>query len=373
MKKVIILTTSTGQGHNQAAKSLTDLLQKNNYKCIKYDFLSNSSRFLTNIIINGYTVSAMSFPSIYGLIYRLTNNRFTNILINIPFLFIRKRLYNLIKSEKPDLIISTHPLGVGILNKLKEEGLDIPFISVVTDFKAHYSYISKNVDIYITGSDYTKKSLIDKNIEGNRIYPLGIPIKESFFDRDENIPYIKNKEYFNILLMSGSMGLKNISYVLDELLENQHKLRITVVCGNNISLKNNLMDHCNKNYKNKKLHILGFSNDIASFMEYSDVIISKPGGLTVTESIAKNLPLIIPFAIPGQEKENTEFLTKEGYALSTNNIKEINPLINSLIKDSSILENMKHKLEDLSNTYSQTSIVDIVNDLTYKKNNTKVK
>lgn len=372
MKKVIILTTSTGQGHNQAAKSLIDLLQKNNYECIRYDFLGNSSRFLTDIIINGYTVSAMSFPSVYGLLYKLTNNRFTNILINIPFLFIRKRLYNLINTEKPDVIISTHPLGVGIMDKLKKQGLAIPFISVVTDFKAHYSYISKNADIYITGSNYTKQSLIEKSIEENRIFPLGIPIKESFFDKDENIPSIKGNEYFNILLMSGSMGLKDISYVLDELLKNKNKLRITVVCGNNDSLKNNLMNRCNKDYKNKKLHILGFSNDIASFMEYSDVIISKPGGLTVTESIVKNLPLIIPFAIPGQEKENTEFLTKEGYALSTNNIKEINPLIDSLIEDKSILEDMKHKLADLSNTYSSASIVDIVNDLTYKKNNTKV-
>lgn len=372
MKKVIVLTTSTGQGHNQAAKSLIDLLQKNNYKCIKYDFLSDSSKFLKDIIINGYTLSAMSFPGIYGLLYKVTNNRLTNILIDIPFLFIKKRLYDLIKLEKPDLIISTHPLGVGIMNKLKNQGLDIPFLCVVTDFKAHYSYISNNVDIYITGSNYTKKSLMDKNIEENKIYPLGIPIKDSFFDRDENIPHIKNKEYFNILLMSGSMGLKDISYVLDELLKNKHKLRITVVCGNNTSLKESLMVHCNEDYKDKKLHILGFSNDIASFMEYSDVIISKPGGLTVTESIAKNLPLIIPFAIPGQEKENTEFLTKEGYALSTDNIKEINPLIDSLIEDSSILENMKHKLENLSNTYSSASIVDIVDDLTYKKNNTKV-
>lgn len=367
MKRVLILTTSTGQGHNQAAKSLSELLQKNDYECISYDFLSNSSKFLINAVVGGYEVSAMSFPGIYGFIYKLTNNRFINTLDNIPFLFVKKRLANLISLKKPDIIISTHPLCVCIMDKLKQEGLNIPFISVVTDFKAHYTYIGKNVDAYITGSDYTKQSLINKNIKKDRIFPFGIPIRESFFDRDKNIPHIKGKEYFNILLMSGSMGLKDISYVLDELLKNDNKLRITVVCGNNKNLKHNLMKHCTKEYKDKKLHILGFSNDISSFMEYSDVIISKPGGLTVTESIAKNLPLIIPFAIPGQEKENTEFLTKEGYAFHVNDMKEINPIIDSLIENPDILEEMKNKLKSLADTYSSSSIVDLVNHLISNK------
>ena len=372
MKKVLILTTSTGQGHNQAAKSLSELFERANYNYTTYDFLSNSSKFLIDTIVGGYEVSAMSFPGFYGFFYKLTNIRCINSLTNILFLFVRKRLAKLIDKEKPDIIIATHPLSVCIVNKLKKKGLNIPFISVVTDFKAHYTYIGKNVDAYITGSEYTKQSLIDKKIDKNKIFPLGIPIRESFFERDENIPYIKTNEYFNILLMSGSMGLKDISYVLDELLKNDNKLRITVVCGNNRKLKNDLMKHCSENHKNKKLHILGFSNDIASFMEYSDVIISKPGGLTVTESIVKNLPLIIPFAIPGQEKENTEFLTSEGYAFCVNNIKEINPLINSLIEDPSKLTVMKKRLNSLSNTYSPSSIIDLSNKLISKKTDTKV-
>ena len=119
------------------------------------------------------------------------------------------------------------------------------------------------------------------------------------------------------------------------------------------------MERCNHEFPNKKLHILGFSNDIASFMEYSDVIISKPGGLTVTESIAKNLPLIIPFAIPGQEKENTEFLSKEGYAICVDDIKEINTIIDSLIENPEKLNSMRDKLKSLASTYSVLSIVEL--------------
>ena len=245
--------------------------------------------------------------------------------------------------------------------------MKIPFISVVTDFKAHYTYVHPSVDAYITGSQFTKDSLIKHGIDSSKIFPYGIPIRESFFERNETIPEIKDDEYFNLLLMSGSMGLKNISYVLDELLNNKHKLRITVVCGKNKKLKCSLLKKSQHTYIDKKLHILGFSNDIASFMEYSDLIISKPGGLTVSEAIAKNLPLIIPFAIPGQEMENTEFLTSNGYAYYINNVKEINNLIDMLIDNPKYLIDAKKNLKELASTYTIKAIVDLANNLIEKK------
>ena len=102
-------------------------------------------------------------------------------------------------------------------------------------------------------------------------------------------------------------------------------------------------------------------------MEYSDLIISKPGGLTVSEAIVKNLPLIIPFAIPGQEMENTEFLTSNGYAYYINNVKEINNLIDMLIDNPKYLIDAKKNLKELASTYSIKAIVDLANNLIEKK------
>lgn len=363
MKKVLILTTSTGQGHNHAANALCELLKKNGFKYAKHDFLEGSSKLLTNAIIGGYELSATRFSHIYGLSYVLTNNKFINPISTIPFHFVIKRIQAIIDKEKPNLIITTHPISVSILDNLKKHGLNIPIISVVTDFKPHYTYISKRLDAYITGSEYTKEWLVKKGIEKSRVYPLGIPINSCFFLKDKNIDILKRDTYFNILLMSGSMGLKNISYVLQELLYNEHKLRITVVCGNNKSLKESLDELSINSYKNKKLHIVGFSTDIATFMEYSDVLISKPGGLTVTEAIAKNLPLIIPFAIYGQETENTKFLCENGYAIKAKSISSINPIVNNLIENEDKLQNMREKLASLANTYSGDKIIELSNRL----------
>lgn len=367
MKKVLVLTTSTGQGHNQAADSLIEALTIDGFECIKHDFLASNSRFLNDTIVRGYEISASKLPNIYGWFYKLTDREFIYRLLPLVFGGTDKKLNKLISEVKPDIIIGTHPFTVNIISRLKRKGMNVPFISVVTDFRAHYTYVHPLVDAYITASEYTKSTLVERGISPNNIYPYGIPIRDNFFERDNNIKNIKDNEYFNLLLMSGSMGLKSISYVLDELLNNSHKLRITVVCGNNKTLKESLLKKAEKNYQGKKLHILGFSNDIATFMEYSDLIISKPGGLTVSEAIVKNLPLIIPFVIPGQEMENTEFLTSNGYAYYVSDIREINSTINKLIEEPNHLLEMRKKLSLLSSSYSIKSMVNLVNILIDKK------
>lgn len=363
MKKVLILTTSTGQGHNQAANSLIEALTGADFECVRHDFLASDNKLINKIVVWGYEFSALKLPHIYGFFYKLTDNKYINNLNNFLFFNVIWKLSKFIEKEKPDLIIGTHPFTVNIIDKLKRKGMSIPFISVVTDFKAHYTYVSTSVDAYVTGSKNTKDYLISEGIKPEIIFPIGIPIKESFFEKDINIPSVKDDEYFSLLLMSGSMGLRNISYVLDELLKNEHKLRITVVCGNNENLRKSLLKKCENDYTNKKIHIFGFSNDIASFMEYSDILISKPGGLTVTEAIIKNLPLIIPFVIPGQEMENVDFLASNGYAYYVNHIKSINSVVNQLIENPTDLNKMKKNLKELSSTYSSKAIIDIANNL----------
>ncbi|MGL4774449.1 MAG: MGDG synthase family glycosyltransferase [Clostridium sp.] len=362
MKKVIILTTSTGQGHNQAASTLCEVFEHEGFKAIKSDFLAINSVVLNKTVVKGYELGASIFPHFYGCFYKLTNLPLINSLLKIPFKNAEKRLWDFINKEKPDIIISTHPLGVNMLHRFKCNGLKTPCISIVTDFKAHYTYISPLINAYITGSEYTKNSLIEKGISSNVIYPAGIPIKEIFFKKTPSTSQLNNN-YFNILLMGGSMGLNKISKVLDQLLVNKNNLNITVICGNNLHLKSSLSEKNYDAYANIKVEILGFTKNIPELMDKSDVIISKPGGLTVSESIAKNLPIIIPFAIPGQEKENTEFLCNNGYAINVPKLKNLNNIINNLISNPNELTKMRKNLVDLSSTYNINKIVEITKEL----------
>lgn len=368
MKKVLILTISTGQGHNQAATSVGESFEKSGYQIIRHDFLAKNSKFLNDIIVIGYELMASKFPNFYGWFYDLTNRPIVNSLLNIPFMHTKRKVSKLIHEINPDVIVGTHALSTRIVSNLKKKGLQTPYILTVTDFKAHYTYISSYVDAYITGSDYTKKSLIEKNINTDKIYPIGIPIDKKFYIDVTHADDLKDDEYFNLLLMSGSFGLDTIFVVMKELLKNKHKLRITVVCGKNKHLKNTLTDYCNNNtFENKKIHILGFTKDIPYLMDYCDIIVSKPGGLTVTESIVKNIPLIIPFSIPGQENENIDFLTSEGYSIKVNSIQDLNSEIDTLIENPDKLKSIKNKIQTLADTYSLEKIVDIAENL-IKKN-----
>ena len=368
MNKILILTTSTGEGHNQAAKSISTTFEKYGYKVICHDFLKNNSKLLTKLFIRGYEISASIFPKTYGFAYKITDKTFINKLLSLVFSITKIKINKLINNIQPDIILVTHPFAVTIVSSLKRKGINIPAIVIVTDFRAHSTYINKNIDAYITASDETKQNLYKQGIDINKIFTYGIPVKDDFFNNNLDTTSLKNTDdYFNILLMGGSMGLKNISYVLKELLNNSHKLRITVVCGKNEELRKNLINENVTPLKNKKLHILGFSKDVDSLMDYSDLIITKPGGLTVTEAINKNLPILIPFAIPGQETQNVDFLTSNGYALYVDNLLELNIIIDDLIENRDKLEKMKSNLYKLSCHYSKENIVKLANKLINKK------
>ena len=363
MKKVLILTTSTGQGHNQAAASVENAFKAHGYTTIKHDFLAHNSKFLNNIVVYGYEFLASKFSFIYGFLYKLSDTKLTNKLLQIPFYFNSKKFYKKINEVQPDLIVASHAFSINILKKFKKIHPNVPYILIVTDFKAHSTYIDNIVDAYITGSEYTKKQLIKSGISPNKIFPIGIPINEKFYKEKTSAEELKD-DYFNLLLMSGSLGLESISLVLKQLLKNENKLRITVVCGKNEKLRKNLVNYChNYNSSNKKLHILGYTTDISYLMDYSDLIISKPGGLTVTESIVKNIPLIIPFVIPGQEQDNADFLVSEGYSISAQSIDDINYVVNHYINNPEALIKIKNKLKDLSASYSINKIVTIGENL----------
>lgn len=358
MKKVLILSTSTGYGHNQAANSLMELIKNDDTEILVHDFLKEN-RFFDRSIVNGYDLCASSLGTLYGLLYKISNIKFINNLVSFLFLPVANKLAKFIDSFNPDLIITTHPLAVSILSYLKKRQIiKVPVISVVTDFKCHYTYVSKIIDHYIVACDFTKENLASKGIPKEKISPFGIPVKQDFYKEDYP-NYVENiiQSPLNILLMGGGMGLDNISKVLKTLIKNENPLNLTIVCGNNAELKEELCKEYGHIKGNKKLNILGYTTEIPKIMKGSDLIITKPGGLTTTESLLSHLPMIIPFIIPGQESENREFLSKSNCAITINHLEELNKVINDLNKDNNKLINMRKSILDVLSSYSPEGII----------------
>ncbi|WP_461206754.1 MGDG synthase family glycosyltransferase [Clostridium sp. DL1XJH146] len=355
MKTVLVLTASTGEGHNQAADSLKKKYEKIGYNAVKYDFLKNTTMIMNSFIVDGYEILAKYYPKIYGNIYKMSDKKSINdILFKRLFIIVQKKIMREIFLTQPDLIVGTHPLSVSVISRLKQkEIIRIPFISVVTDFKAHYTYVDHNVDAYITGSVYTKETLINKGIPAEKIYPFGIPVREEFLCENE----IKESEEdkFSILLMGGSMGLKAMEDILEDIMSNINHPKVTVVCGRNEKLERKL----HEKYKGRNIIILGFTKSIPELMGKHSLIVTKPGGLTVSEAINKEIPMIIPFAIPGQEEENTQFLVESGAALELKHTNNINEMIDLLVNNEQMYDDMKDSIKKIRKNYSLDNFVEV--------------
>ncbi|WP_368293267.1 glycosyltransferase [Dehalobacter sp. TBBPA1] len=365
MPKVMIFSASTGHGHNQAADCLKKELEASGYSVRIVEPLKKEESWIMEALIDdGYHILATRLPKMYGKLYKITYNEFLN--KNVKRILNRAMdsvIEQLIQEYKPDLLITTHPLHVGVVSYLKASGrLNLPFISLVTDYMAHQFYVNSFVDAYIVGSPYTKDTLTEKGVPENKIHIFGIPVREEF--RQPRL--VRNNDVFTLLIMGGSMGIPYIRKCLKTLMENRHHLRILVVCGSNRKLWTDLAKKYEGTFNDKDVVIYGFTSNIYDLMDQSDVIITKPGGLTASEAINKNIPIIIPFFIPGQEEENTEILVKAGVAVRTSRISELNPLIDSFCLNPGLLEEMRENASDLARQLSPGSIVGLADQLLYE-------
>mgnify|MGYP001225580256 FL=1 len=370
MPKALIVSIATGMGHNQAANCIKSELEAAGYSaCIAEPI--KDGRIIDLVINNGFKILAGKMPKMYGRLYKVTERKLLNQgiakFLNVT---LRNILREIIEDHKPDLIISTHPLLVNAVSYVKASGrANIPFIAVVTDYMAHQFYVNKYVDAYIVGSKYTKDTLTAKGVMENKIYTYGIPIRKEFRQPRRIKPGDSTQNnVFSILLMAGSMGIPRIKKCLKILLKNRHNFRLTVVCGHNQKLKEELEEKYCQAANGKDIIVYGFTDEIAKLMDRSDLIITKPGGITVSEAINKNIPIIIPFYIPGQEEENTEILVKAGVAVSVENISELNKTVDMFYENPALLEKMRLKALEFSRELSPDSIVRLADGLIYEYN-----
>lgn len=361
--KILILTSSTGNGHNQAAEATEMILKNENNDVVIYDFFK-TDKFMNTFIVDGYEVYANKLSSLYGAFYRISDKKFIIPVTETFFHTVRKKVLNYINSIKPDLIISTHPLAINILCRLKRDKLiSIPVVSIVTDFKAHYTYIGQEIDLYIVANECTTESLVERGINPSKVQVLGIPIRKDFYKKAHDDIDLSNKTNMSILLMGGGMGMDNISSVLERIVDNPNPLDIIIVCGNNKKLKEHLSLKYDKHYHNKTITILGYTSKVSSIMFNCDLLITKPGGLTTSEAVVSNIPMMIPFTIPGQETDNKDFLVEKNCAIYIDNLNKLNSEINKLIENPKILTELRNNMKTLSLSYCPDKLRDLCMDL----------
>lgn len=323
--KILITYASAGSGHFKAAQAIYNYFRKNSpgdrVKLI--DVLDYAPKFFKSSYINGYALLVNYAPCLWAAGFYVTHVKALRPLIK-QIHFILNRLNTLrfagfLVKEKPEFIISTHFLPLGIISYLKKKHkINSRLITVITDFGVHPFWLSEGADIYIVASEFSRRQLIGEGVKEARIKVSGIPIEEKFsgnFDRSALLEKFKLQDKFTVLIVTGSFGIGPIEEIAD-LLHNQ--AQVLVVCARNRALFNRLK---RKNYPN--VSVFGFVDNMEQLMAVSDIIITKPGGLTISEVLAMELVPIFIAAIPGQEATNIEILTRYGIGLSARGTQEI--------------------------------------------------
>ncbi|MFI3210866.1 MAG: glycosyltransferase [Peptostreptococcaceae bacterium] len=379
-KKILIMSASTGGGHNKAANAIKETIESinENIECEIIDSLKFVNNAMDKVISSGYEKSAIYTPKAYGRVYKLSDINLTNEFKGNPLAKIMARKFRkLLKKSSPDLIIGTHPFPMISLSDIKKSNLDeesqinIPtIISLLTDYTTHSTWVQNEVDYYIVANEFVKELLVFEGISEEIIKPFGIPVEKSFFETNEKEIVFNEMNLdpnkFTVLLMGGSFGAGGIKDALDELIETNRDFQIIVVTGKNESLKEKLTKKLDT--KNKNIHIVGYINNMNDLLAHVDVLITKPGGLTITEALIKNTPMIIPYSIPGQEDENLDFLLNFGVALKPTKKISLSVLINYLIDNPKILLKMKDNINLIKKEDTSIQIKNLVEDILYKKN-----
>lgn len=314
--KVLITYAATGAGHFKAAEAVYDYFRQH---CKHIDVELIGALTKTNAAFRftcnwGYLLLVKYAPLVWYWLFWLTYNKalrkVTRTIFSAANYLNAKNFSRLLIEEKFDFIISTHFLGSEISARLKrQEKINSKLITIITDFGVHPFWICEGTDIYVAASGLTKEQLLSYGIDQGRIKVFGIPINSKFlqqYNRDslrEKFGLERNK--FTVLIATGSFGIGPIEEIVDLL---HQDAQILVVCASNRQLYKRLRK---KNYP--FVSLFGFIDNIQELMSASDIIITKPGGLTISESLSLELLPIFITAIPGQETENIRILS--GYNL----------------------------------------------------------
>ena len=372
--KVLIFYASYGGGHLNAAKSIENCI-KNNYKNIDVemiDCMKYVNKTIEKITTAAYREMAKKMPWAWGRIYSDAQKGPLAHITSRSNKIMAIKLLQLLRQKNPDLIISTHPFGSQMCSYLKRKNkITAKIATILTDFAPHDQWLVGHefTDYFFVAHDKMKDYLISKNVDKNSIYVTGIPISDRFqkkYNKDEILEEFNlSKEKFTVLFFGGGefgLGKTRTSQIFEDFVRETkiHDIQIIAISGKNPKMKASFEEIVTNNKAKENVVILEFTNKVPELMSISNIVVTKPGGLTTSESLASHLPMVVINPIPGQEEENAEFLESKGIAIWLRKSDNTTDIIEKLLSDKDRLELMKKNTFLLAHPNSTDDICKIL-------------
>lgn len=370
MATVLILTVTTGFGHHATAKAVADELERRGAITQTVDVYKYVSRLMYETIDKGYLFSSKYIPEVYRTIYDTLERKDKPYSPYAPLSVIQflcsLKFEKFIEDFAPDMIVCTHIFATQMLNELKlRNKINVPVVGIITDYTIHpYWEDVQNIEYIVTASEMLTHKAIKRGIAPEAIVPLGIPIKPQFSSKiskaearkqlnvPENVPVI--------LVMGGSMGYGKMVTAVRKIRDFNKDYYVIAVCGNNKNLFRKMYKLNGDCEISENMHVYGFTDQVSVMMDAADCIVTKPGGITVSEALAKNLPMILISPIPGQEERNIEFLLNNGAALYVTKTFDIDEALYYMFNGGTHLNLMEQSINAIRKPNSTSDLAEFI-------------
>ena len=372
MKKVIIFYASYGGGHLSAARSIKENMETN-YEDIDVkliDCMEYVNKTVNKITTKAYSEMAKKAPKTWGRVYWKSQKGPLAQISTTSNKILSIKLYKLLKDFEPNLIVSTHPFGSQMCAYLKKHGkLNAKIATVMTDYAPHDQWLvfNKYVDYYFVSHDGMKKELHEKGIPNEKIFATGIPLSNKFLLKYDKPTILKSfglsPDKKTVLFFGGGefgLGKTQTFKIFKSFVECPENIQIVAISGKNQKMKEafeNLVESLNKK---DSVKILEYTNQVPELMSISDLVVTKPGGLTTTESLASVLPIVVINPIPGQEEENATYLEENKVAIWLKKDDNVEVILKDLFSNPEKMQEMKIRARLLAKKNSTKDICKIL-------------
>jgi len=371
-KKIAILTMSVGSGHVRAAEVIERVFNEGEepFEVQTFDAASLGPAWFRALYVRPYWWMLRRAPSLWRRLFeRRQRKRHQATAPRWVFRYGCRRLFEQLKAFAPNLLIATEIGAAEIASLGKREGWCAgPLLAVLTDFHSEPPWVQREVDFYCVASEEARSQLIGWGVSPHRLLVSGIPIDPAFalnYDRKDlrrSLGLADGRPV--VLLMGGGMGPAPLDHIARSLEQCGLPLQVLAVTGQHAEMKARVEALHGKVALD--LHVFGWSDNIPELMAASDVLVTKPGGLTASEALACGLPMVLTHPIPGPEERHLRYLEANGVGLAAHTLEQIPELVSRLLKSERERERMIRRAHELARPDAADTVVQVARALLEK-------
>ena len=370
MPRILFLSAAVGVGHTTAAHAVRDelLARDPSIETLTVDSYRYAASVFAKVVADGYIGMVKTVPQVYGYLYGRVE-RAKNVPSARRFVnrYTAANLRALVERTRPDLVVCTHAFPCGVMAEYKRQfAPHLPVVGIVTDFVVHPFWIYPNVDAYAVATPQMRDSLVARGVARDRVVLSGIPVDARFgcarlekdaLRRELGLP----RDRHLVLIMGGGVGIGPLDKMMRALGNVDVPLAAAVIVGRNGRLERRVLAAAERTAY--PLRVFGFVENVFDYMHASDVLVSKPGGLTSSEALAARLPMVLVRPLPGPEQRNTDYLIERDAAIEVRGEQQLAAVVAEILTSPQRRSELHRRMESLRRPEAAALVADRIANL----------